>query len=509
MPAPSARLALALAAGATVLGAGAFGWSASGALESRAEARVLAMARASGLDWLSVSVDGLSVEIAGAAPDAAAADGARAAAAAAGRFARVVDAVRTTPAPIAPPEPALEIRLTPDGAALSGIAPSAVARKRLLAALPDGVDDTATDAADDGAEPSGWRMVEVAAAAAARALEKGRIALSPAALLVSGSPRSPADRAAIEALAAGLAAENVAVTLDLAEVAPPGAAETPALGIPVAAKGAWLRVRATADLVLLTGAAPDAATRDAVLAFASALFGSDRMHQALALSDAPAAEGWRAAAFAAMEALAALETGEAEAMDGRAALDGSTRRPAAVRLAQDALGAAAAAGWRTTSRVTVDLPGRAAQALLPLALCAERLTEITSAGPILFAPGSAEIEAASGAALDDLAAVLARCAGGRIAVEGHTDSQGSTGYNQRLSQRRAEAVRDALVARGAPYAKLAARGYGQERPIADNATEEGRARNRRIAFAALDADGGAVTEPEPADATDPDRSAEP
>jgi len=66
-------------------------------------------------------------------------------------------------------------------------------------------------------------------------------------------------------------------------------------------------------------------------------------------------------------------------------------------------------------------------------------------------------------------------------VEGHTDSVGTDAYNQRLSQRRAQAVRDALVERyGVEANRLEAIGYGESRPVADNSTELGRAINRRV-----------------------------
>ncbi len=66
-------------------------------------------------------------------------------------------------------------------------------------------------------------------------------------------------------------------------------------------------------------------------------------------------------------------------------------------------------------------------------------------------------------------------------VEGHTDSRGTEQYNQALSQRRADAVRDALVSVfGVEASRLSAVGYGEERPIADNETEAGRAQNRRV-----------------------------
>jgi outer membrane protein OmpA-like peptidoglycan-associated protein len=81
--------------------------------------------------------------------------------------------------------------------------------------------------------------------------------------------------------------------------------------------------------------------------------------------------------------------------------------------------------------------------------------------------------------LDEVASVLV--AQEQIAVvEGHTDAKGSPWKNVDLSRRRAEAVRRYLVSRGCATDRLVARGMGPDRPVADNATVEGRANNRRI-----------------------------
>ena len=84
--------------------------------------------------------------------------------------------------------------------------------------------------------------------------------------------------------------------------------------------------------------------------------------------------------------------------------------------------------------------------------------------------------------LDALASLLERCAGAAIEVAGHTDADGPEDLNQRLSQARARAVVDALINRGVRPEAVVAKGYGESVPIADNATSEGRARNRRIEF---------------------------
>ncbi len=245
----------------------------------------------------------------------------------------------------------------------------------------------------------------------------------------------------------------------------------------------WLRAWLSPDKVMLTGAAPDEATRAAVLSYAAAAFGAVRIQDAVAVAPNAGPPGWRTAALAGIDALSKLDTGEASVADGQIEITGATTNPPGAREAHAAI--SAAQGWRGESRVTVDLPGRAAGLRLGPTRCAEKLTAIAQATPILFAPASAQIEADSAPALDELAATLARCGRGKIEVGGHTDSQGSAQYNLELSEARATAVRLALLGRGAAPALLVAKGYGQSVPIADNATEEGRARNRRIAFAPI------------------------
>jgi OmpA-OmpF porin, OOP family len=82
----------------------------------------------------------------------------------------------------------------------------------------------------------------------------------------------------------------------------------------------------------------------------------------------------------------------------------------------------------------------------------------------------------------------------KIRIEGHTDNVGGARSNLELSRRRAASVRTYLISRGIEAERLLSEGYGDQNPIADNKTEEGRARNRRVAFTILDrTDGGEVS----------------
>jgi outer membrane protein OmpA-like peptidoglycan-associated protein len=112
------------------------------------------------------------------------------------------------------------------------------------------------------------------------------------------------------------------------------------------------------------------------------------------------------------------------------------------------------------------------------------LAELDSTGRvslyILFDTGQATIRAESTAILDEVSAALRERATLRVAIEGHTDAVGAADANEALSQRRARAVLDALVARGIEASRLSSAGFGETRPVADNQTEEGRAKNRRV-----------------------------
>lgn len=94
--------------------------------------------------------------------------------------------------------------------------------------------------------------------------------------------------------------------------------------------------------------------------------------------------------------------------------------------------------------------------------------------------GRAVVQPVPRAALDQVAAVLARYNQSFVDVYGHTDSIGTDGANQALSARRARAVSAYLAAHGVKPARLGARGYGEMQPVANNASPDGRLRNRRV-----------------------------
>jgi len=129
---------------------------------------------------------------------------------------------------------------------------------------------------------------------------------------------------------------------------------------------------------------------------------------------------------------------------------------------------------------------RAAKAAADLAAFASVKQEargvvITLSGSVLFVSNKSDLLPGAQLKLNEVAdALTQQDSESKIVVEGHTDSQGGAPYNQDLSQRRAQSVRDYLLTRGIASDRLTAQGFGLTRPIADNATAEGRANNRRV-----------------------------
>jgi len=101
---------------------------------------------------------------------------------------------------------------------------------------------------------------------------------------------------------------------------------------------------------------------------------------------------------------------------------------------------------------------------------------------IEFESGKATIKSKSYPLLNQIAKIFIDNTNYIVEVQGHTDNTGKAEVNQELSEKRANAVRDYLIAQGVDFQRLTAVGYGQDQPIADNATKAGRAKNRRVEF---------------------------
>ena len=112
--------------------------------------------------------------------------------------------------------------------------------------------------------------------------------------------------------------------------------------------------------------------------------------------------------------------------------------------------------------------------------------KVTVLEGVNFDFNKATLKPAGKAILDNDVKLLADDKTLDVAIEGHCDIVGSDEYNQKLSEARAKAVMDFLVGKGVDAGRLAAKGYGMDKPIAPNTTDEGRAKNRRVVLSRLD-----------------------
>lgn len=143
------------------------------------------------------------------------------------------------------------------------------------------------------------------------------------------------------------------------------------------------------------------------------------------------------------------------------------------------------------ANVAVVSQDAASKALEPkgsfdLEACKGRLEILSRTDNIFFPSGSALLDDRSEPLLNSLADIVSRCPGLNIEVGGHTDSDGPADLNMRLSELRAATVSQYLISKNIGEERIRSVGYGETRPIASNATAEGKHRNRRIEFAVVE-----------------------
>jgi len=248
----------------------------------------------------------------------------------------------------------------------------------------------------------------------------------------------------------------------------------------------WLRLERGPERIVVAGRVQGEAAAHTLETLAAAEFPGHAIASGVTAGSGSAPPGWQAARRAAIAALGRLKRGRIRLSAGRLDLDGALADPAAAGRLHRAL-ERRLPEWRISTAIEIDLPAQVAALPVSATRCAHLLNRLVQLRPIGFAPGSAVIEDADSWVLDRLAGILRRCPEAVIEIGGHTDSQGSAGFNMRLSRARAEAVLEALLGRGIPLANLLAEGYGETEPIASNRRAAGRERNRRIAFRAMEA----------------------
>jgi outer membrane protein OmpA-like peptidoglycan-associated protein len=247
-----------------------------------------------------------------------------------------------------------------------------------------------------------------------------------------------------------------------------------AMGKLEAARKAWASDRSR-DRKMTPGLA-----REAVIA------GEDARRAALvARVDADAKAEREAAAAAAAEAERQRAAAERERLEAAAKAERERQAAAAAEAARiakaqaDAEAAAAAreADARARAEARADLLNRL-NSVLPTRETSRGL--VSEIGGVQFATGTANLNAPARETLARFSGIVASYPELRFRIEGHTDNVGSDAMNQELSFRRAISVRDYLIGLGVTASSIDVAGYGETRPIADNATAQGRARNRRV-----------------------------
>jgi outer membrane protein OmpA-like peptidoglycan-associated protein len=151
-----------------------------------------------------------------------------------------------------------------------------------------------------------------------------------------------------------------------------------------------------------------------------------------------------------------------------------------------AASAAVASEFGAIKGLTKDTGKQVAQSPGEMALDAltKKLKKVQNEhGPIRFVTGKAQIDPACDPTMQQIAGILNEYPGFRVQVDGHTDNVGRAESNMKLSQARAEAVVSYLVQKkGIAAKRLTSKGWGDQQPIADNGSEAGRVKNRRVDF---------------------------
>jgi len=236
-------------------------------------------------------------------------------------------------------------------------------------------------------------------------------------------------------------------------------------------------------LVQLRGRLGDSEAQRMADSYAKARCGASSVHSA-----ARTAEGlpmdWPLRVLTGIEALSRLKNGVVTVTPDNIEIRGMTHQEEAkadiTGMLSERLGGAEAYVIDITYRAP---PTPQREILITPEMCEAQIAEAQRTyGKITFEPGSATIAETSVDTMNAIADILKECGEIEMEIQGNTDSQGRTSMNQELSQGRAQSVLNELQARRVLTLGYVATGYGEEEPIADNSTEEGREANRRIEF---------------------------
>ena len=290
-----------------------------------------------------------------------------------------------------------------------------------------------------------------------------------------------------------------------APASPPATAQTPAAPAPAAVATAESTAPASAatparlalsndnGVVRASGSVHDEEAKASIVDALNAVFGADKVKSAISVDQSAAAASWLGNLRAAFEALKganadAIFEGDKVNVGGGAM--GDAARDKIMAALKTALGAGVAVGALTdkTAEAVAVANNRATTELASLGsgFAVKDLLFALNDSMVNFASSSAEVPESMTPFLKTAAADLKQLKAGHVLeIAGYTDNTGDAALNLALSQKRAEAVREALIKYGADPNMLVAKGYGEADPVASNDTAEGRLKNRRIEYHVL------------------------
>ncbi len=226
--------------------------------------------------------------------------------------------------------------------------------------------------------------------------------------------------------------------------------------------------------IVVEGAVPNDMTKQAILAKLKAVYGDDQVVDKIQIRAVSAPNGWSDSVTRVITPdLKKISQGKLSVRGTQVELVGKMGVQTDIQPTTSLFQSLVQPPYRFNSQISVNA---AEQSVIDNAL-KNRIIEFES-GKAVLTPTGTQI-------LDEMVVALNKVQGKNVKIVGHTDSQGNPQKNQDLSLQRAEAVKQYLTTKGIAPTRLSTAGLGSTKPVADNATDEGRRKNRRIEFDVL------------------------
>jgi outer membrane protein OmpA-like peptidoglycan-associated protein len=381
---------------------------------------------------------------------------------------KIIDRIRYPKPDLFPAGSGYVMGIVNSGAAVDviGMIPSEAARAALVDAVkarfPGRAVNDKTQVAPGA--PEGWQQCVVAGLASLARLTKGKSLLSDRKLELSGQTDDYAASQSVPGDVKAAAGQSCETTTDVAFT---GTLKTDL---------SWKATRAPNGMITLEGEAPDDPSRVRLIETAQQIYAGQSITDEMKIVGA-ASEPWLSATRVALEQLAKLRRGDVAISGKDLMIEGAVENESVANDVRSVLSTDLPPGYKARDALTVmSVDEKAADS------CQTLMRQTSSKGTINFERAKADLTPDSTQTLKDLVEIANECPNFRIEIEGHTDAEGTDERNQRLTDRRARAVADLLVNNRDSPSRLTTVAYGATRPVADNATAEGRAKNRRIEF---------------------------